>query len=424
MTRGLRPDHSTTPSRSGRGRRVLLLVTGGIAAYKSCTVVRRLVEAGCEVRVAMTGSAQRFVGALTFEALSGQSVGTSLWGEGGEEPLDHIQWAQGIDLLLVAPATLNFLGKMAHGLADDLPSTLVTATDAPIMVAPAMNDRMWASPANRANLATLAGRGVEIIDPGSGYLACGTVAEGRLAEPEQIVDRILERLSGGPLQGRKVLVTGGGTREPIDTVRWVGNHSSGRMGIALASAAHEMGASVTLLLGPSELQPPGQIVVERFTTSEELRAQLAVHAPDSDAVIMSAAVSDWRPVAAAPAKLKKSDGPPALQLEATEDLLAGLAARRPAGQFLIGFALETGDDASVEEQARQKLERKKLDLICGNRADVAGEGFGGDSNRLYLYDRRGTGNWSPAASKAELARMILDRALEVAAAGPDAAAAS
>lgn len=415
MSRGLSSDHSATPSRSGRGRRVLLLVTGGIAAYKACTLVRRLVDAGCEVRVAMTESAQRFVGALTFEALSGQPVGTSLWGEGGEEPLDHIQWAQGIDLLLVAPATLNFLGKMAHGLADDLPSTLVTATDAPIMVAPAMNDRMWASPANRENLKALAGRGIEIVDPGSGYLACGTVAEGRLAEPEAIAERVLERLNGGPMYGRRILVTAGGTREPIDAVRWVGNHSSGRMGLSVAEAAHAMGAEVTLLLGPTELEAPRNVVVERFTTSEELRQLLGVHAPDADAVVMTAAVSDWRPAKPAPNKLKKADGPPKLELESTPDLLAELAGKRPQGQFLIGFALESGDDAAVEEQAKQKLEGKRLDLICGNHADRANEGFGGDTNRLYLYDRRGRGEWTPAATKAELGRRILGRALEVAA---------
>jgi len=424
MSRGLRPDSSATPSRSGRGRRVLLLVTGGIAAYKACTVLRRLVDSGCEVRVAMTESAQRFVGAMTFEALSGQSVGTSLWGEGGEQPLDHIQWSQGIDLLLVAPATLNFIGKMAHGLADDLPSTLTTSTDAPIMIAPAMNDRMWASPANRQNLATLADRGIEIIDPGSGYLACGTVAEGRLAEPEQIVERVLERLSGGPLKGKQVLVTAGGTREPIDAVRWVGNSSSGRMGLALAEAAHAMGATVTLLLGPTEIEVPRAFAVERFTSSTQLRALLDVHAPDADAVFMSAAVSDFKPVDPAANKLKKEDGLPALKLEPTEDLLLGLSERRPEGQFLAGFALESGGDGTVESQSRAKLERKRLDLVCGNRADVAGEGFGGDSNRLYLYDRRGNGEWTPAATKTELARRILERALEVAASEPGAASAS
>jgi phosphopantothenoylcysteine decarboxylase/phosphopantothenate--cysteine ligase len=424
MSRGLRPDSAATPSRSGRGRRVLLLVTGGIAAYKACTVVRRLVDAGCEVRVAMTDSAQRFVGPLSFEALSGQPVGTSLWGEGGEEPLDHIQWAQGIDLLLVAPATLNFIGKIAHGLADDLGSTLVSATDAPIMVAPSMNDRMWSSPANRKNLVTLADHGVEIIDPGSGYLACGTVAEGRLAEPEQIVDRVLDRISGGPLQGKRILVTAGGTREPIDAVRWVGNHSSGRMGLGVAEAARSMGASVTLLLGPTEIVVPDDIEVERFVNTQDLARLLDDHAPAADAIVMAAAVSDWRPVDPPATKLKKEDGPPQISLESTPDLLAGLAERRVSGQFLIGFALESGDDATVEEQARQKLERKRIDLVCGNRADIEGQGFDGDTNRLYLYDRRGQGEWIPLANKCELGCRILERAIEVATTDPSAESAS
>jgi len=402
----------------------LLLVTGGIAAYKACTVVRRLVDAGCEVRVAMTDSAQRFVGPLSFEALSGQPVGTSLWGEGGEEPLDHIQWAQGIDLLLVAPATLNFIGTMAHGLADDLPSTLVSATDAPIMVAPSMNDRMWSSPANRQNLAILVDHGVEVIDPGSGYLACGTVAEGRLAEPEQIVDRVLDRISGGLLQGKQILVTAGGTREPIDAVRWVGNHSSGRMGLAVAEAARAMGAKVTLLLGPTEIAVPDDIEIERFVTTRQLEQLLEIHGPGADAIVMGAAVSDWRPADPAATKLKKEDGPPQLALEPTADLLAGLAERRPSGQFLVGFALESGDDATVEEQTSRKLERKRIDLVCGNRADVEGEGFEGDTNRLYLYDRRGHGEWTPKVAKSELGQRILERAVEVAAVDPSAESAS
>ena len=304
---------------------------------------------------------------------------------------------------------------MAYGFADDLPSTLVTATDAPIMVAPAMNDRMWMSDANQQNLKTLAGRGVEIVDPGSGYLACGTVAEGRLAEPEAIVDRVLERLDGGPLRGKRVLVTAGGTREPIDAVRWVGNHSSGRMGIAIAKAAHEMGAEVRLLLGPTEIDPPQAFEVDRFTSTADLRQLLNVHAPDADAVIMSAAVSDWKPARTIDAKLKKEEGVPTLELEPTEDLIAGLAQQRPAGQFIVGFALESGDDPFVEDQAKAKLERKRLDMICGNRADVAEEGFGSDTNRLYLYDRRGRGTWTPRLSKAELGRVVLEHALEVAA---------
>ena len=412
-----RNDSTATPSIPGRGRRVLLLVTGGIAAYKACTIVRRLKDAGCHVQVAMTDSAQRFVTPLTFQALSGNPVGTSLWGEGGEDPLDHIHWAQDCDLLLVAPATANFLAKMTLGLADDLCSTLVTATTAPIVVAPAMNDQMWRNPPQQDNLRRLAERGVDVIDPGSGYLACGTVAEGRLAEPEAVVARVLARLVPGPLAGRRVLVTAGGTREPIDAVRWIGNHSSGRMGIALAIAAREAGASVTLLLGPTELSRPSGVEVERFVTVDDLGASLAVHAPAADAVFMSAAVSDWRVKDPSRSKAKKSDGTPELVLEATPDLLERLGGSKREGQVLVGFALETGDDATVEEQVREKLARKRLDLVCGNRADVDGEGFGGDTNRLFLYSADGRGAWTERAPKAELARAVVARVAELLGAG-------
>lgn len=408
-----------TPTASRRGHRVLLLITGGIAAYKACTIVRRLVDAGCEVRVAMTDSAQRFVTPLTFEALSGRPVGTTLWGEGGEEPLDHIQWAQSCDLLLVAPATANFLAKMAVGLADDLPSTLVTATDAPIVVAPAMNDRMWRNPPNQENLERLRARGVEVIDPGSGYLACGTVAEGRLAEPEVVVARALARLDHldrGAMQGWRVLVTAGGTREPLDAVRWIGNHSTGRMGIALAEAARDLGAEVTLLLGPTEIAVPARVDVLRFVSVDDLQALLADRAPRARAVFMAAAVSDWRAKhGSRSTKLKKSEGVPSLELEPTVDLLAGLAQARPAGQLLVGFALETGDDAAVESQARLKLERKELDLVCGNHADIAGEGFGGDTNRLFLYDRGGHGEWTAPGTKRALADLLCQRLITLAA---------
>lgn len=402
-------DLSATPSEPGRGRRVLLLVTGGIAAYKACTIVRRLVDAGCTVQVAMTASARRFVTPLTFQALSGRPVGTSLWGEGGEDPLDHIHWAQDTDLVLVAPATANFLAKMAQGLADDLCSTLVTAATAPLLVAPAMNDRMWQNPPNQENLERLRARGVEIVDPGSGYLACGTVAEGRLAEPEAVAARALERLAPGPLAGRRVVITAGGTREPIDAVRWIGNHSSGRTGLALAAAARDAGAAVTLLLGPTESTPPAGVDVERFVTVDDLKARLESHAPAADAVVMAAAVSDWRVKDPAATKRKKGDGAPSLELEPTADLLAALGASGRDDQVLVGFALETGDDATVEEQAADKLRRKNLDLVCGNRADVEGEGFGGDTNRLFLYGRDGEGTWTEAASKDALARIIVAR---------------
>jgi phosphopantothenoylcysteine decarboxylase/phosphopantothenate--cysteine ligase len=394
----------------------LLLVTGGIAAYKACLVLRRLVDLGYEVRVAMTEAATRFVTPMTFEALSGRPVGTTLWGEGGEEPLDHVQWARHAELILVAPATANFLAKLAHGLADDLPSTLIAAgSNKPIVVAPAMNDQMWHNPANRANLATLRARGVTIVEPGSGFLACGVVAEGRLAEPEEIVAAVAAHFERGPLRGRQVLIAGGGTREPIDAVRFVGNRSSGRMGIALAEAARELGAMTTLLLGPTELPIPDGIETQRFESSAELERLLQAHAPKAQIVVMAAAVADFRPKAPAAGKHKKASGAPELLLEATPDLLAALGAGKRADQVLVGFALETGGDDVVERECAEKLGHKQLDLICGNRADVPGEGFEGERNRIYLRDRRG-GRWLPEANKRNLARQILERAAELSAA--------
>jgi phosphopantothenoylcysteine decarboxylase/phosphopantothenate--cysteine ligase len=400
---------ATTPA-GGGGRRVLLLVSGGIAAYKACLVLRRLVDLGFEVRVAMTEAATRFVTPMTFEALSGRPVGTSLWGEGGEEPLDHVQWARQADLILVAPATANTLAKLAHGLADDLPSTLLAAgSNKPIVVAPAMNDQMWHNPANRANLATLRSRGVDIVEPGSGFLACGVVAEGRLAEAEEIVAAVLAHFEQGVLRGRRVLITGGGTREAIDAVRFVGNRSSGRMGIALAEAARSLGGTTTLLLGPSELPLPDGVTTQRFESAADLERMLPLHAGAAEIVVMAAAVADYRPVAPSSSKQKKGSGLPQLQLEATPDLLAALGAAKRAGQVLVGFALETGSDEIVERECAAKLSQKQLDLICGNRADVAGEGFQGERNRIYLRDRQG-GHWLPEANKQTLARQILERA--------------
>jgi len=390
----------------------LLIVTGGIAAYKSCLILRGLQEAGCTVQVAMTPAATRFVTPLTFEALSGRPVGTTLWGEGGEEPLDHVRWAQNCDQVLVAPATADFLSKMAAGLADDLPATLVAAASAPIMVAPAMNDRMWMNAANQENLRVLRERGIEVIEPESGWLACGSVAEGRLAEPGEIVERVLERVAAGPLSGRRVLVTAGGTREPLDAVRYLGNRSSGRMGLALARAARDLGARVWLLLGPTELRPPEGVAVERFESAEELRDLTLDAAPQSDWVIMSAAVSDFRPAHPIAGKWKKDEGLPRIELEATRDILAELGAAKREGQILVGFALETGADERVVAEAARKLQEKQLDFVVGNRADLKDEGFSAETNRVYLLEAGGAGRWLPRGPKEELAREILRHILE------------
>jgi len=406
---------SATPSLPGRGRRVLLIVTGGIAAYKSCLVLRGLQEAGCTVRVVMTEAATRFVAPLTFEALSGQPVGTTLWGEGGEEPLDHVRWAQNCELVLIAPATADFLTKIAAGLADDLASTLVAATKAPVMAAPAMNDQMWKNSANQENLEILRRRAVEVIEPENGWLACGSVAEGRLAQPSEIVHRALAVLENGPLSGRAVLVTAGGTREPIDAVRFLGNRSSGRMGMALARAARDLGARVTLLLGPTELPPPEGMRVEGFETAEQLHEGVRELAPGAEFIFMSAAVSDFRVVGPLEGKWKKEEGAPSIVLQPTVDILAELAElaelgeNKDPGRILVGFALETGSDATVEQEAMRKLRAKKLDFVVGNRADLAGEGFSSETNRVFIASHEGTGQWLAPGTKEDLAREIVRR---------------
>lgn len=407
------PTSSSTPPPMGRGRSILMIVTGGIAAYKSCTVLRSLQEAGCSVRVAMTESATRMVTPLTFEALSGQAVGTSLWGDGGAQPLDHVHWAQSCDLVLVVPATANFLAKMAHGLADDLASTLISAADAPILVAPAMNDRMWENPANQENLRTLRSRGVEVLEPESGWLACGTVSLGRLASPESITERVLARLAAGPLARRSVLVTAGGSREAIDAVRYLGNRSSGRMGMALATAARDLGARVTLCLGPTELPPPAGVNVRRFESAAELAEITLSEAEHHDFVFMAAAVADYRPKNPRRTKWKKSEGKPKLELTETQDILSELGRKKRPGQFLAGFALETGSDSELEREAVRKGVAKKLDLVLGNHADREGEGFQSSTNRIFLVDGQGRGLWLGPAEKEELARLIWKRVLEL-----------
>jgi phosphopantothenoylcysteine decarboxylase/phosphopantothenate--cysteine ligase len=291
---------------------------------------------------------------------------------------------------------------------------LVTASsNKPVVVSPAMNDQMWRNPAHQDNLALLRQRGIEIIEPGSGFLACGVISEGRLAEPEEIVAAVLQHFAPGPLTGRSVLVTAGGSREAIDAVRYIGNRSTGRMGIALAAAAKSMGARVTLLLGPTELEAPQGVDVQRFESAAQLAELCTKHAASADLVLMSAAVSDYRPSHAEAGKQKKEEGLPKIDLQVTDDILAGLGKSKPDGQRLIGFALETGCDDVVEANAAKKLAAKKLDLVCGNRADVDNEGFAGDRNRIYLLDAAGKGEWVGPMDKSLLARRILERVLEL-----------
>jgi phosphopantothenoylcysteine decarboxylase/phosphopantothenate--cysteine ligase len=388
------------------GCRVLLGVSGGIAAYKACELVRRLREAGAEVQVVMTAGAAQFVTPLSFQALSGRPVRSGLWDEAAEAAMGHIELARWADLVVVAPASANTLARLAHGLADDLLSTLCLATRAPLFVAPAMNQQMWAHPATVANLATLRARGVEVLGPDSGGQACGEFGAGRLLEPPEIVARLVAARAAGPLSGRHVLVSAGPTHEDIDPVRFIGNRSSGRMGFAVAAAAAALDARVTLVAGPVALATPPRVTRVDVRSAREMHAAVLARAADCDVYVGAAAVADFRPVAAATAKIKKRAGaaPPSLSLETTEDILAAVAAlpRRP---LVVGFAAETGD---VEAYAREKLERKRLDLIAANRVGEPGTGFDADDNALLLLAPGGFRRDLGHGSKPDLARRLLE----------------
>ena len=359
--------------------RVLLGMTGGIAAYKAAELVRRLRDAGAEVRVVMTESAGRFVTALTFQALSGNPVRSSLWDEGAEAAMGHIELARWAEEVLIAPASADTIARLAQGRADDLLSTLVLASSAPLSVAPAMNLQMWAHPATRANIDLLRQRGVRVLGPASGSQACGDVGDGRMLEPDDIVQALLQARGPRPLDGLSVLVSAGPTDEDIDPVRFIGNRSSGRMGFAIAAAAIQAGARVRLVAGPVSLPTPAGAERIDVRSARQMRDAVVACAADSDIFISAAAVGDYRPQTVSPAKLKKSGNALALELVQNPDILAELAAM-PAHPFLVGFAAETND---LEHYAREKLERKGLDLIAANQV---GEelGFECSENALLL----------------------------------------
>jgi phosphopantothenoylcysteine decarboxylase/phosphopantothenate--cysteine ligase len=395
--------------------KVTLGVTGGIAAYKSAEVVRALQRHSLDVHVVMTRAAEEFVRPLTFASLTGHKVITSLWETDAYEGtgIEHISEAQSTNLLLVAPATADTLAKFAHGLADDFLSTLYLATTAPVLVAPAMNVNMWNHAATQANLATLRQRGVEIIEPGSGYLACGMTGSGRLAEIDEIVHAVLaliQRLNEHPardLAGETVLITAGGTREPIDLVRFIGNRSSGRMGYALAEAAIARGAKVILISAPTALATPAGCERIDVTTASQMHEAVLAHLPQATIVIKAAAVSDFRPTAVAPQKLRRS-GPLTLSLEPTEDIAQSVAAHRNPGTLLIAFAAETPiDTQDLIRNAREKLVRKGADAIVAN--DVSQSALGFDSERNAAIFITPTLEVAfPAQSKSDLAHRILD----------------
>ncbi len=387
--------------------RVTVGVSGGIAAYKAAELVRALQRQALEVHVVMTRSACRFVQPLTFSALTGYKVVSSLWEQpdsNDESSIEHIGEAQWTDALVVAPATANILAKFAHGIADDFLTTMYLATTAPVLVAPAMNVNMWNHAATQANLEILRQRGVRVIEPGTGDLACGMVGEGRMAEPEAIADAVLNALGQRhDLAGEVVLVTAGGTREALDPVRYLGNRSSGKMGYALAEAAQSRGARVILVTAPSALRPPAHCEVVKVTSAEQMRHAVLERMEESTLVIKAAAVADYRPAKVWEQKLKRS-GPLTLELEPTLDILAEVVRRRRPGQLIVGFAAETENRM---ENARAKLLRKGADAIVVN--DVSGETTGIDSNlNAVTFLTPTTAIDLPAMPKRDLADRILD----------------
>ncbi|GHH55004.1 MULTISPECIES: bifunctional phosphopantothenoylcysteine decarboxylase/phosphopantothenate--cysteine ligase CoaBC [Gammaproteobacteria] len=395
------------------GQRVLLCVGGGIAAYKSLELVRRLRDAGAQVQVAMTEGAQQFVTPLSFQALSGQPTRTTLWDSAAEQAMGHIELARWADRVVVAPATADLLARLAHGLADDLVTTLCLATTAPLTVCPAMNHRMWLHPATQANLATLRARGVQVVGPEDGPLAEGESGPGRLSEPDAIVAALADAASAkaasvpaapaGRLKGLRVVISAGPTYEDLDPVRYVGNRSSGKMGYALAGAAAAQGATVVLVSGPVHLPtPPGVARVDVRSAAQMREAVLG--ALPADIYIGAAAVADYTPRRVADQKIKKTGDTLTLELVRTPDILSEVASQTGTLKLVVGFAAETHD---VEKYARGKLAAKHLDLIIANQVGIAGGGFESDDNAATAYWQGGERAF-PSSSKTELAERLLD----------------
>ena len=384
---------------------VVLGVTGCIGAYKACEVLRELQRREADVHVVMTTAATRFVTPMTFEALSRHPVFHDQWALGVNGEIRHISLSDEADLVLVAPATANILGKFARGIADDALSTLYLATRAPVVVAPAMNVNMLEHPAVGENLAVLRARGVSVVAPGSGYLACGWLGKGRLAEVGEIVDAAMAALARRrDLEGETVLVTAGPTVEDIDPVRFVSNRSSGRMGYRLAEAARDRGAKVVLVSGPATLPRPHGVEVVPVRSAEDMQRAVAARVGPATVVIAAAAVSDYRPAAASASKVKKTDGPLTLELVRTPDILEGLGEAK-GGRVLVGFAAETQD---LLRNAAQKLEAKNLDLVVANDVSAPGAGFEAETNAVVILRRDGSRTDVPLASKREVAERILD----------------
>ena len=386
------------------GKTVVVGVSGGIACYKACEVVRLLVAAGARVRVVMTAAAQRFVTPLTFQTLAGQPVATDTFDLTQESEIGHIRLADEADAIAIAPATANVIAKLATGLADDLLTTVLLVARAPVVLAPAMNVHMWEHPTVQENLARLVARGAHVVGPTSGWLACGYEGTGRLAEPDDIVEEILRVLAPQDLAGERVLVSAGPTQEAIDPVRYLSNRSSGKMGYAIARVARRRGAEVTLVTGPTALRPPAGVQVVSVTTAEEMARGVQAAFASATVVIMGAAVADYRPRRTLDRKLKKAGQPLTLDLEANPDILRRLSTRK-GRRLLVGFAAETNDLVS---EARRKLADKRLDLIVGNDVTAPGAAFGGDTNAVHLIDAAGQEEALPVLAKEEVAERILD----------------
>ena len=378
-------------------------MTGGIAAYKAVVLSRLLGEAGAAVDTVLTESATRFVGADTFAAAAGRPAYSSLWERPGE--VLHVRLAREADLAVVAPATANLIARLANGLADDLLTSALLEATCPMVLAPAMHTGMWQHAATQGNVETLVSRGIRLVGPTSGPLAHGDQGPGRMAEPEEIAAACDAALAPKDLVGRRVIVTAGPTHEPIDPVRFIGNRSSGKMGIAIAAEAAARGATVTLVLGPGTVEPPLGLNVVRARTAEEMREAVLANHEDADAIVMSAAVADFRPKVIAEGKLKKDQGPPEVVLEPTPDILRELAERK-GGRILVGFAAETSD---VEAEGRRKLESKHLDLLVANLVGREGTGFDSDTNEAAILAADGRDEPLRTWTKAELAAAICDR---------------
>lgn len=389
------------------GKHIVLGVTGSIAAYKIASLASMLVKKKADVTVIMTPNATNFINPITFESLTGNKCLVDTFDRNFEFQIEHVSLAKQTDVFLVAPASANVIARAAHGIADDMLTTTLLACQCPKLFAPAMNTRMYQNPIVQDNIRTLLHYGMEVITPASGYLACGDTGEGKMPEPEVLYEAVLRALTPKDLAGKKVLVTAGPTQEKMDPVRYISNHSTGKMGYAIAAAAVRRGADVTLVSGKVELVPPMDVHVVPVVSAADMAQVVKEAAPEQDIIIKAAAVADYRPRVAADEKMKKKDAELSVELERTEDILAWLGANRREGQILCGFSMET---EHLLENSRAKLEKKKIDMIVANNLKQEGAGFGTDTNVVTLLTKEGTEEL-PLLTKEEVADRLLDRLL-------------